>query len=126
MKAVLLHEHGGPEVLEYGDFPTPQPGPGQALVRLQAAALNRLDLWARVGWPGIRLEYPHILGADGAGEVAEVGPGVEQWAPGAVRVRSPSGVVRVRSRSGMRTWAGSHDGRPRPCGRGARWKRGWR
>jgi len=82
MKAVMLHSHGGPEVLEYTDFPTPEPGPGQVLVRLKAAALNRLDLWVRKGWPGIKLEYPHIPGADGAGEVAAVGAGVRKWAPG--------------------------------------------
>lgn len=82
MKAVLFYQHGGTEVLQYTDFPTPQPGPGQALVRLRAAALNRLDLWVREGWPGIRLEYPHILGADGAGSVEAVGPGVSGWQAG--------------------------------------------
>lgn len=82
MKAVLFHTHGGPEVLEYTNFPTPGPGPGQVLVRLKAAALNRLDLWVRQGWPGIKLEYPHIPGADGAGEVAAAGPGVSQWPVG--------------------------------------------
>ena len=82
MKAVLLHEHGGPQVLQYGDFPTPEPGPGEVLVKLKAAALNRLDLWVRKGWPGIRLEYPHIPGADGAGEIAALGPGVVGWSPG--------------------------------------------
>lgn len=82
MKAVLIHQHGGPEALELGDFPTPEPGEGQVLVRLKAAALNRLDLWVRNGWPGIKLEYPHIPGADGAGEVAEVGAGVNQWKTG--------------------------------------------
>jgi NADPH:quinone reductase-like Zn-dependent oxidoreductase len=82
MKAILLQQHGGPEVLQLGDFPTPQPGPGQALVHLRAAALNRLDLWVREGWPGIRLEYPHILGADGAGTVEALGPGVTGWNPG--------------------------------------------
>jgi len=55
MKAIFFHTHGGVEVLEYGDFPTPEPGPGQVLVRLEAAALNRLDLWVRNGWPGIKL-----------------------------------------------------------------------
>src|SRR4030067_3515502 len=83
MKAVLFDKHGGPEVLQYTDFPTPQPGPGQALVRLHAAALNRLDLWVREGWPGIRLEYPHILGADGAGIVEALGPSVSDWNLGA-------------------------------------------
>lgn len=82
MKAVLFHHHGGLEVLEYTDFPTPEPGPGQVRVRLHVAALNRLDIWVRNGWPGIRLEYPHIPGADGAGVVDAVGPGVNQWAPG--------------------------------------------
>lgn len=77
MRAVFFHEHGGPEVLEFGEFPTPEPAPGQVLVKLKAAALNRLDLWVRVGWPGIKLEYPHIPGADGAGEIAAIGPGVE-------------------------------------------------
>jgi len=82
MKAVLFHKHGGPEVLEYKDFPTPEPGPGEALVRLKAAALNGLDLWVRAGWPGIKLEYPHIPGADGAGEVVALGSGVTNRAIG--------------------------------------------
>lgn len=82
MKAVLFHEHGGPEVLRYEEFDTPIPGQGEVLVRLHAAALNRLDLWGRQGWPGLKLQYPHIPGADGAGEVAEVGAGVEGWSAG--------------------------------------------
>ncbi|RME88981.1 MAG: alcohol dehydrogenase [Anaerolineae bacterium] len=76
MKAVLFHQHGGPEVLEYADFPTPEPGPGEVLVRLRAAALNRVDVLVRRGWPGLNLEMPHINGADGAGEVAALGEGV--------------------------------------------------
>jgi NADPH:quinone reductase-like Zn-dependent oxidoreductase len=82
MKAVLFHQHGGPEVLEYSEIPTPQPGPGEVLVKLKAAALNRLDLWVREGWPGIKLEYPHIPGADGAGVIAALGEGVRDWSPG--------------------------------------------
>ena len=76
MKAVLFHQHGGLEVLEYMDFPVPEPSPGQAQVRLRAAALNRADLWVREGWPGLKLDYPHIPGADGAGEVSSLGEGV--------------------------------------------------
>lgn len=79
MKAVLFHQHGSLDVLEYSDFPTPEPKPGEVLVRLRAAALNRLDIWVRNGWPGIRLEYPHIPGADGAGETAALGDGVSGW-----------------------------------------------
>jgi NADPH:quinone reductase-like Zn-dependent oxidoreductase len=82
MKAILFHNHGGPEVLEYADFLEPQPGAGQVLVKLEAAALNRLDLWVRTGWPGIKLEYPHIPGADGAGSVAALGTGVMRWKVG--------------------------------------------
>jgi NADPH:quinone reductase-like Zn-dependent oxidoreductase len=76
MKTVLFHKHGGPEVLEYVDFPTPEPGEGEVQVRLRAAALNRVDIWVRDGWPGIKLELPHIPGADGAGEVSALGEGV--------------------------------------------------
>ncbi len=76
MKAVRFHEHGGSDVLEYSDEDIPQPGPGEVLVELKAVALNRLDIWVREGWPGIKLEYPHILGADGAGVVAALGAGV--------------------------------------------------
>ncbi len=76
MKAILFHEHGGPEVLKYEEISTPVPGPGQAQVRLRAAALNRVDLWVRNGWPGLKLPLPHISGSDGAGEISELGPGV--------------------------------------------------
>lgn len=82
MKAILFHKHGGPEVLEYADIPTPEPGPGEALIKLEAAALNRLDLWVREGWPGIKLEYPHIPGADGAGVIAALGDGVDSFQVG--------------------------------------------
>lgn len=76
MKAVFFHQHGGPEVLVFGDLPDPAPAPGQVLVRLRVAALNRVDLLVRDGWPGLNLEMPHIPGADGAGEIAALGEGV--------------------------------------------------
>lgn len=72
MKTVLFHQHGGPEVLEYTDFPTPEPKPGEALIRLRAAALNRMDVLVRNGWAGLKLDLPHINGADGAGEIVEI------------------------------------------------------
>jgi len=90
LKAVLFHTHGGPEVLQYTDFPTPDPGAGEVLIRLKAAALNRMDLWVREGWSGIKLAYPHISGADGAGEIAALGPGVTGWAAGDRVVINPS------------------------------------
>ena len=73
MKAVLFHEHGRPEVLQYTEFPTPEPGPGEALIRLHASALNFVDILVRKGWPGLKLEYPHISGEDGAGEIVAFG-----------------------------------------------------
>ncbi|HJW90931.1 MAG TPA: zinc-binding dehydrogenase [Anaerolineales bacterium] len=82
MKAVVFHAHGGPEVLAYQDVPTPEPGPGEVLVRLRAAALNGVDLWVREGWPGLKPDYPHIPGADGAGVVAALGAGVDNWSVG--------------------------------------------
>lgn len=78
MKAVLFRQHGGPEVLEYADFPTPAPKPGEALIRLHAAALNRMDVMVRNGWPGLKLELPHINGADGAGEIVTFGDGTSE------------------------------------------------
>lgn len=75
MKAVLFRRHGGPEVLEYTEFPTPEPKPGEALIRLHAAALNRMDGMVRSGWPGLKLEMPHINGADGAGEIVALNGG---------------------------------------------------
>lgn len=82
MKAVFFHKHGGLEVLKYGDFPTPNPGPGEVLVRLEAAALNHVDLFVRQGLPGLEPALPHIPGCDGAGEVAALGDGVSDWRVG--------------------------------------------
>jgi NADPH:quinone reductase-like Zn-dependent oxidoreductase len=77
MKAVIISEHGGPEVLRYTDFPEPSIGPHEALVRVRACALNHLDLWIRRGLPGRSVPFPHILGSDISGEVAAVGANVK-------------------------------------------------
>jgi NADPH:quinone reductase-like Zn-dependent oxidoreductase len=69
MKAVRFHAHGGPDVLRYEDAPDPIPGPGEALVRVRACALNHLDLWQRRGMERVQIPFPHISGADVAGEV---------------------------------------------------------
>lgn len=70
---MLFREHGGPDVLQYTDFPTPKPKPGEALIRLHASALNFVDILVRNGWPNLKLELPHINGEDGAGEIVEFG-----------------------------------------------------
>lgn len=81
MKAIRIHEDGGPDVLRYEDAPDPEPRPGEVLVRLRAASLNHLDLWIRKGLPSV--PKPRILGADGAGiredtgERVVINPGLE-------------------------------------------------
>jgi NADPH:quinone reductase-like Zn-dependent oxidoreductase len=80
VKAVRIHEDGGPEVLRYEDVPDPVPGPGEVLVSLRAASLNHLDVWVRRGLPSV--PKPRILGADGAGVVAALGEGVSGLAVG--------------------------------------------
>lgn len=80
MKAVRIHEFGGPEVLRYEDAPDPKPRPDQVLVRVKACALNHIDLWIRAGLPGIKL--PHILGSDIAGEIVEVGEYITNFKAG--------------------------------------------
>jgi NADPH:quinone reductase-like Zn-dependent oxidoreductase len=71
MKAIRIHEDGGPEVLRYEDAPAPEPGPGEVLVRLRAVSLNHIDLWVRKGLPSA--PKPRILGSDGAGVRADTG-----------------------------------------------------
>jgi NADPH:quinone reductase-like Zn-dependent oxidoreductase len=75
MKALTIDGHGYDRIA-VREVPDPAPGPGEVTVRVRAAALNHLDLWTVSGSLGIPLEFPFVLGADGAGEVAEVGEGV--------------------------------------------------
>jgi NADPH:quinone reductase-like Zn-dependent oxidoreductase len=90
MKAIAIREHGGPEVVKLEDLPDPQPGPGQVVVAVKAAALNHLDIWVRKGWPGLKLAFPHVLGSDVAGVVEAVGPGVDGLKAGDAVVVNPS------------------------------------
>jgi NADPH:quinone reductase-like Zn-dependent oxidoreductase len=80
MKAIRIHEFGGPEVLRYEDVPDPQPRKDQVLVRIRACAMNHLDIWVRKGLPSVKL--PHIPGSDVAGEIVEVGEYVSGLNPG--------------------------------------------
>jgi len=80
VKAIRIHEDGGPDVLRYEDVPDPVPAPGEVLIALRAASLNHLDLWIRQGLPSV--PKPRILGADGAGVVAALGEGVEGFSEG--------------------------------------------
>ena len=76
MQAARIHQHGDPSVLRIEDVPAPDPGPGQALVRVLGASINHLDLWVRRGMAGLKIPFPRILGCDGTGEVVALGEGV--------------------------------------------------
>lgn len=82
MKAAVIHANGGLEQLVVEEVDAPKAGPGQAVLEVRAAALNHLDIWIRKGRPGAQLSFPHVLGSDAAGVVAEVGEGVKNVAPG--------------------------------------------
>jgi len=84
MKAVVVHEYGGPEVLKFGDYPDPVPGSGEVLVRVAAASVNPIDYKRRAGltkdfYP---MKFPGLIGVDMAGTVVNIGPGVEGFSVG--------------------------------------------
>jgi NADPH:quinone reductase-like Zn-dependent oxidoreductase len=84
MKAVVVHQYGGPEVLKFEDYPDPVPGPGEVLVRVAAASVNPIDYKRRAGltkdfYP---LQFPGLIGVDMAGTVVKIGPGVEGFSVG--------------------------------------------
>jgi len=83
MRGAVITGHGGPEVVGVVDnLPMPQPKRGEVRLKMKAAALNRLDLWVRLGWPGLNLPMPHVMCADGAGVVDSLGEDVTQFAVG--------------------------------------------
>ena len=87
MKALRIHEDGGPEVLRLDEVEDPVAGPGEVLIRLKAASLNHLDIWLRQGLPSV--PKPRILGADGAGVVEALGEGVDGFELGQRVVLNP-------------------------------------
>jgi NADPH:quinone reductase-like Zn-dependent oxidoreductase len=87
VKAVRIHEDGGPDVLNYEDVPDPAPAPGEVLIDLRAASLNHLDVWVRKGLPSV--PKPRILGADGAGVVSGLGKDVKGFEVGERVVINP-------------------------------------
>src|SRR5690606_15344 len=83
MRAAVITGHGGLDVIDIvDDLPMPEPGRDEVRIQIKAAALNRLDIWVRNGWPGLKLALPHIICADGAGVVDALGEDVTQFAPG--------------------------------------------
>jgi NADPH:quinone reductase-like Zn-dependent oxidoreductase len=84
MKAIVVHQYGGPEVLKFEDYPDPVPGPGEVLVRIAAASVNPIDYKRRAGltkdfYP---MKFPGLIGVDLAGTVVKIGPGVEGFSVG--------------------------------------------
>ena len=82
MNAVFFEEHGGPEVLKYGDFREPSVGLNDVLVEIKACALNHLDIWVRQGLPGISVPLPHIPGSDVCGVILEMGRAAKKFKKG--------------------------------------------
>ena len=89
MRAVVVHEHGGLEVLRFEEREVPEPGPGEVRIRVKAVGLNHLDLWVRKGVPGHEFPLPLVPGSDVAGMVDSLGSGVEGIRLGARVVASP-------------------------------------
>jgi 2-desacetyl-2-hydroxyethyl bacteriochlorophyllide A dehydrogenase len=80
MRALLLRRHGGLDDLDVvADYPTPQPGDGEVVIRVRAASFNYHDVFTMRGMPGIKVPLPVVIGLDMAGEIAEVGGGVQNW-----------------------------------------------
>ena len=92
MRAWLMDSFAGTEKLRLGEVEDPQPGPGEALVRIRFAALNPADAFLAQGQYPAKPRFPHILGRDGAGEVVAVGPGVQN-----VRVGDTAGILRCEA-----------------------------
>jgi NADPH:quinone reductase-like Zn-dependent oxidoreductase len=82
MRATFFRQHGELDQIKVGEVAQPEIGADEVLITVKAAALNHLDLWVLKGWPGLRLKFPHILGADGAGIISQVGVNVLGFSPG--------------------------------------------
>lgn len=90
MKAVYFNEHGGPEVLKYGDLDDPAPGRGGVLIDVEATSINHLDIFVRRGMPGIEIPFPHVPGCDAAGRISKLGEGVSGLSVGQRVLVNPS------------------------------------
>lgn len=95
MKTIVFEEFGGPEKLKERELPDPKCGPNDLLVKIQACALNHLDIWVREGIPGVKIEMPHVGGSDICGEIIEIGRQVKGRKIGERVVVSPGIGCRV-------------------------------
>jgi NADPH:quinone reductase-like Zn-dependent oxidoreductase len=90
MRAVVIREYGGLDVLRVDDLESPKPGRGEVVLKVLCAGLNHLDIWVRRGRPGTQLKMPHVLGSDAVGVVTAVGEGVEKPAVGDQVIVNPA------------------------------------
>ena len=120
MKAAAIHKFGQPEVFVYEDVQDPKPGGGELLLKLAACGINRYDLYLRMGAVFTDIAFPHVMGADVAGRVAAVGPGVTGWREGDRAIVAPGypidpadADIRPENRApsfevtGTHTWGGN-------------------
>jgi alcohol dehydrogenase len=82
MKALILSEHGDIDSLKVGEMPTPKAVPGHVVIRVRASSFNYHDVFTVKGMPGIKVPFPVVIGLDMAGEIVELGDGVEKWRTG--------------------------------------------
>jgi NADPH2:quinone reductase len=82
MKAAYINQTGSPEVIKYGDLPTPKPSRTECLIKVAAVDVNPIDVYIRAGMIPAKLSFPHILGRDLAGTIVEIGPEVKRFKVG--------------------------------------------
>ena len=100
MKAIRVHEFGGPEVMKLEEVPAPQPGPGQVVVRVHAAGVNPVEAYIRTGTYASKPNLPYTPGTDAGGVVAAVGSGVKRFKEGD-RVYTTGPSIRYLCRTGI-------------------------
>ena len=110
MKAIQVHQFGGPEVLGLEEIPTPKPGPGEVLVHVRAAGVNPYDTYMRAGTYAVKPPLPYTPGSDSAGTVEAVGEGVKKvkQADRVYTARTISGGICPRARRTSASASGEH------------------
>lgn len=104
MKAIVFDRHGGVEVLDYRDWPDPEPARDEVIARVRATGLNYLDILARRGMPGVSIPLPFISGGDIAGEIESIGEGVSGWSVGdrvVVNPKTARGLIGEEVQGGL-------------------------
>ncbi len=107
MKAAYIRETGAPDCIHYGDLDTPEPGPGEVLIRVEAASVNPIDTYVRSGTVHMDLPLPYVVGSDLAGTVEALGPETTRFRPGDRVWGSNQGLLGRQGTSSE--WACAHE-----------------